>query len=267
MDNYLDKKRFNSYYLLQANDATHYLRMTARRLSSQHLRNLISHINFNNEVDRFIEAQLQGIKRAKDEHECKLCLYNLQVEKKLLHQQDAALRMGTAKIVVSADLANNHLDKWGYFVNGVGVLTGTGQIITGLSIAGVSLFSGNAIGIFAGATIFLHGLNNAYESFRNIRYDRNDTEGFLRGGYVVTAEFLGFSPVTGRIAYSLADLSLSGYGLARMVLKPDSWRLYRYLPSDFIRNLKTVGAPSLALEAPGDSFTLKSIYDQPHESN
>lgn len=163
-------------------------------------------------------------------------------------------------------MVNNHLDTWGYFVNGVGVLIGAGQIITGLSIAGMSLFSGNAIGIFAGATIFLHGLNNADESFRNIRYDRNDTEGFLRGGYVVTAEFLGFSPVTGRIAYGLADLSLSGYGLARMVLKPDSWRLYRYLPSNFIRNVKTVGAPSLALEALGDTFTLKGIYDQRQES-
>lgn len=81
MDNYLDKKRFNSYYLLQANDAAHYLRMTARKLSSQHLKNLISHINFNNEVDRFIEAQIQGIKKATDERECKLCLYNLQEEK------------------------------------------------------------------------------------------------------------------------------------------------------------------------------------------
>ncbi|WP_338402817.1 DUF4225 domain-containing protein [Pantoea agglomerans] len=45
-----------------------------------------------------------------------------------------------------------------------------------------------------------------------------------------------------------------------MVLKPDSWRLYRYLPSDFIRNLKTVGAPSLALEALGDSFTSFPAY-------
>ncbi|WP_191923167.1 DUF4225 domain-containing protein [Pantoea agglomerans] len=262
MDNYLDKKRFNSYYLLQANDAAHYLRMTARRLSSQHLKNLISHINFNNEVDRFIEAQIQGIKKATDERECKLCLSNLQEEKKSLHQQDAALRMGSAKLVVSAELVNNHLDNLGYFVNGVGLLIGTGQIITGLSIAGVSLFSGNVIGIFAGGMIFLHGINNAYESFQNIRFDRDNTEEFLRSGYVKTAEFLGFSAVTGRIAYSVADLTLSGYGLSRMVLKPDSWRLYRYLPSDFIRNVKTVGAPSLALEALGDSITLKSIYDQ-----
>jgi len=262
MDNYLDKKRFNSYYLLQANDAAHYLRMTARRLSSEHLKNLISHINFNNEIDRFIGAQIQGIKEATDEHTCKLCLYNLQKEKKLLHQQDAALRTGSAKIVVSAELVNNHLDAWGYFVNGVGVIIGSAQIIAGATIGVASLTSGNVIGVFAGATMFLHGTNNVFESLQNIRENRNDKEGFLRSGYVKTAEFLGFTPDAGRIAYSIADLSLSGYSLARMVLKPDSWRLYYYLPSDFIRNVKAAGAPSLALEALGDGFTLKSIYDQ-----
>lgn len=262
MDNYLDKKRFNSYYLLQANDAAHYLRMTARRLSSQHLKNLISHINFNNEVDRFIEAQIKGIKKATDERECKLCLYNLQEEKKSLHQQDAALWTGAAKIVVSAQLVTNHLDGWGYVFNAVGVIIGSAQIIAGATIGIASLFSGNLIGTFAGAMIVSHGINNIYESYINISENRSDTEGFLRGGYAATTEFLGFSPTVGRIAYSIADLSLSGYGLARMVLKPDAWRLYRYLPSDFIRNVKTVGAPSLALEALGDAMTLKNIYDQ-----
>lgn len=110
--------------------------------------------------------------------------------------------------------------------------------------------------------IILHGVNNFQESLSNLKSQRNDTDGFLRSRYIETAEFFGFKGDTGRIAFSSVDLLLSGYGLARMVLKPDSWRLYRYLPSDFVRSLKITGAPSLALEAVGDTITVKAIYDK-----
>jgi len=261
MDNYLDKKRFNSYYLLQANDTAHYLRMTARRLSSQHLKNLISHINFNNEVDRFIEAQIQGIKKATDERECKLCLYNLQEEKKLLHHQDAALRTGAAKIAVSAELVNNHLDTLGYFVNGVGLVIGTGQVIAGIGFTTAGLLTGNVVGVFAGVILILHGTNNLQEGFVNLRDNRSDTSGFMREQYVKTAEFLGLSSKAGQLSYSAVDLVLSGYGLGRMLLKPDAWRLFHYIPADYIRSFRTMGAPSLALEMLGDGITVLNIYE------
>ena len=261
MDNYLDKNRFLPYYRIQAAGKADELRCIAKDAGIRHIKSFNLRDKFNREIESFIQEQIASVNRASNERECKYVLNILHQEKNFIDEQDFALKIKKAKVVVSAKLTNK-LDTWGYFINGIGVIIGTGQIVAGAGIVVASLFTGNVIGIIAGATIVLHGANNVYGSFQNLKSNRNDTEGFLRGGYVKTAEFFGFNATTGRIAYSMADLTLSGYGLARMVLKPDAWRLYRYLPSDFIRNIKTVGAPSLALEAIGDSITLKSVYDQ-----
>lgn len=261
MDNYLDKNRFKKVYRIQAMGKADALRDMARQAGIRHIKSLILRENFNREMGSFIEEQLKSINRASSERECKFFLDNLHQEKAFISEQSLSLNIKKARVVVSAELTNT-LRTWGYFINGVGVIIGTGQIVAGAGIVVTSILTGNVIGVIAGATIVLHGANNVYESSQNIKINQNDTQGFLRSGYVKTAKFLGFSATTGRVAYSVADISLSGYGLARMILKPDSWRLYRYLPSDFIRNVKVVGAPSLALEALGDSITLKSIYDQ-----
>lgn len=261
MDNYLDKNRFKKVYRIQAMGKADALRDMARQAGIRHIKSLILRENFNREMGSFIEEQLKSINRASSERECKFFLDNLHQEKAFISEQSLSLNIKKARVVVSAELTNT-LGTWGYFINGVGVIIGTGQIVAGAGIVVTSILTGNVIGVIARATIVLHGANNVYESFQNIKINQNDTQGFLRSGYVKTAKFLGFSATTGRATYSVADISLSGYGLARMILKPDSWRLYRYLPSDFIRNVKVVGAPSLALEALGDNITLKSIYDQ-----
>lgn len=155
----------------------------------------------------------------------------------------------------------NKLDTWGYFVNGIGLVIGTGQVVAGIGITSASLFSGSIIGVLAGATIILHGANNLQETFINLRCKKNNTDGFLRKGYITTAEFMGFNGKAGRLAFSAVDLALSGYGLGRMVFKPDAWRLFHYISADYIRNFKTAGAPSLALEILGDDITIINSFN------
>jgi len=43
------------------------------------------------------------------------------------------------------------------------------------------------------------------------------------------------------MAYGSVDIGLSVYGVTRRVLKPDAWRLFRYLNTDKIRAYKTIG--------------------------
>nr|WP_145522884.1 DUF4225 domain-containing protein [Yersinia rohdei] len=83
----------------------------------------------------------------------------------------------------------------------------------------------------------------------------------MQNGYVATAEFLGFDKKAGVLAYNFMSIGLSGYGMARMVLKPDSWRLFRYIPSDYVRNIKTMGYGSLAIESVGNALSVKAISD------
>ncbi|WP_269724231.1 DUF4225 domain-containing protein [Yersinia enterocolitica] len=44
-----------------------------------------------------------------------------------------------------------------------------------------------------------------------------------------------------------------------MVLKPDAWRLFRHIPSDYVRNIKTMGYGSLAIEGTGNALSVKQL--------
>lgn len=75
---------------------------------------------------------------------------------------------------------------------------------------------------------------------------------------------MGFKGSVGAIAFSLMDLTLSGYGMARWVLKPDAWRLFRYMNNDFIINIKMMPKTALAIEAYNDGWAIKSVLEKQH---
>ena len=110
----------------------------------------------------------------------------------------------------------------------------------------------------------LHGLNGVEESLSNLKSGRNDAVGFLKEKYIQTASFFGFDEKTGRLAYSYADLFLSAYGVSRLILKPDSWRLFSYIRSDYVRNIKNMSRTDLLIEIGSDAATIKSIYSESH---
>jgi hypothetical protein len=77
----------------------------------------------------------------------------------------------------------------------------------------------------------------------------------MRDGFEGSAEFLGFDRKVGLLAYQLVDLSTSYYGMFKLTLKPDAWRLYRYLAPDFMRQVTTMSRTALAIK--GVSATWK----------
>ncbi|WP_255342047.1 DUF4225 domain-containing protein, partial [Pseudomonas syringae] len=77
-----------------------------------------------------------------------------------------------------------------------------------------------------------HGANNVYENGRNLWEGRSDTEGPVRKGYQAAAKAVGYEAREGNLAYGSADLAMSVYGVTKLVLKPDSWRLFRYIRTD-----------------------------------
>jgi len=105
-----------------------------------------------------------------------------------------------------------------------------------------------------------HGANNLYENSRNLLESRSDTQGPVRKLYHEGAKLLGGSASHGNMAYGTVDLGLSAYGVGRMVLKPDAWRLFRYIHADYIRSYKTMGSSALIFEGISDSVTGRSMY-------
>lgn len=260
MDNYLDKNRFQSLYYTNALKDAKNLKEASNRAVTKYLKNFHTRYRFLAEIEGFIQSQLYVISNSKNEDVCRECLLNLKEENNYIEDQMHSLMNGRAKTVASAALVKE-LDTWGYMINGVGVVIGGFQVVAGAGIVISSLATGNIIGLGAGVLLVIHGFNSVQEGALNIADNRNDTTGFLKKGYIETANFLGFDNKTGSIAYSAMDLALSGYGLGRLVLKPDAFRLFKYIPADFIRNYKIMTAPALAIEATGDGLSIRSAVE------
>ena len=78
-----------------------------------------------------------------------------------------------------------------------------------------------------------HGANNIYEG-------ATGEDGILREGYQAA---LGQD--TGDITYGAIDLGTSAVSLGRNVVSPNSWRLFRNIPSDYVHALQVTSTPAL----------------------
>ncbi|PJG59626.1 DUF4225 domain-containing protein, partial [Aeromonas cavernicola] len=142
---------------------------------------------------------------------------------------------------------------------GVGVVAGAAQIYAGGTLCYASL--GVLCATF-GVPLMAHGANNVYENGRNLLEGRSDTEGPVRDLYQSAAKAMGGGDREGNIAYGISDLGMSAYGVSRLVLKPDSWRLFRYVREDYVRAYKNASTSSLVLEGVSDAITVRSLSDQ-----
>lgn len=145
------------------------------------------------------------------------CIQNLKQEHEYLTIQVRMLRTGEAAIHASVELVKNG-EIWGYIVNGVGVVLSGLQVIAGFGVMTASFATGNIVGFAFGEMLTLHSANGFQESLTNLINGTDNNQGFLKDGYIATAEFLGFDSKIGILAYSRTDIVLSLYGMNRLIL-------------------------------------------------
>ncbi|WP_034912059.1 DUF4225 domain-containing protein [Erwinia sp. 9145] len=138
----------------------------------------------------------------------------------------------------------------------VGFVGGGTQIFAGFGVCMASM--GAACAAF-GSPLIAHGLNNFYENGYYLLF-RKEVSGYTRESYRKVARVLGYSGNQADMAYSAVDIGLSAYGTGRLVLKENTYRLFRHINKDFIRNWRTMGKIPLALEAFGSGVNLYGIH-------
>lgn len=140
---------------------------------------------------------------------------------------------------------------------GAGFIAGVFQVA-----AGAAICTSPAIALcgVAGLPMIAHGANNIYENGENLLTGRTDSEGWVRQGYQAVAKSMGGTPQDGNIAYGFADIGLSVYGMARMVLKTGAWRLFKYIPSDYVRSYTTMSGTAIVFEVGVDMLTGEQVY-------
>ena len=142
---------------------------------------------------------------------------------------------------------------------GIGVVAGAFQMATG---AGICYASVGTLCLIAGVPLMAHGANNVYEGGRNLMTGQSDASGPVRNAYQAAASAMGHGEREANIAYGAVDIGLSAFSVARRVLKPDAWRLFRYIDTDRIRAYKSMHPISLTTEAAVDTLTLKQIHQE-----
>lgn len=266
MDIYLgnNSNRFSNYFLPMANLEVQNLLSAVYAVSAFNIKDGLTRLRFQNEVKNFAQSQLDAIRSASSESLCREYLNNLRQETSYLMIQDRMLQTGQAALHATIELVKNN-NVWGYVIKGVGIVLSGLQIAAGIGVGFSSIATGNVVGAAFGAMLALHGLNSMQENVDNLIRDRDDSQGFLKNGYVATAKFLGFDQKVGEIAYSGMDLTLSAYGMVKLSLKPDAWRLFRYINVDYLRNINLMTRTELAIEVYNNTMTIKSMYEMTRE--
>ena len=260
MDNYWNNNKLSGYFITMANLEANQLYNKASEVSLIHLRNGFTRMSFMDDMRGFIDHQLQTIRSANSEADCQQSLKNLQAEHKSISIQDQMLRSGQAALHASVQFIK--IDGvWRWIINGVGVVLGSLQVVAGLGVISLSAATGSVIGIGFGALLSLHGFNGIVESAIKLKTGRNDATRPLKKTYIGGAEFFGFDQKVGEMAYTVMDLSLSAYGMFRLSLKPQTYRLFHYLSTDYVRGIRDMSRFDLGVEIYNDSRSLKSMYD------
>ena len=230
---------------------------TANSLSAFHLKDGLTRINFVQEIKKVVEQQFAAARRAKSDEEYMACIKNLRAETKSLEEQGRMLRMKTAKLYAKVEFVRENNKIIGYVISAVKIVVSGLTAIAG----GVMIATMPTIGMLAGAILVMDGINGVTKEIINLKKHENKSEGFIADGAMEVANFMGFRPESGLAIYNAISLTASVYSIAGLSRRPETWRLFRYMPTDFYRKINTMSRPKLTMKIIGYGVKAKVTFD------
>ncbi|MBX8490252.1 DUF4225 domain-containing protein [Pseudomonas cichorii] len=228
-----DKKLNSSNKLQEVSKAASYLAGHACTISARHIKDGTLRIKFNREVAYYAREIVRDVEQGRKSAEDGL---------KALKEEQSSLSKQSLTIAQQS----------------IGLVAGGLQITGGAAMCWGTL----GLGCGLGAMMAAHGANNVYENGRNLWEGRSDTQGYVRRTYQGISRFFGGSEFEGNLAYGGADLLMSGYGAVRLVLKKDSWRLFKYINADYIRAYEATSRRAFLFDRVSDGVTIKSMAEE-----
>ncbi|AXF77983.1 DUF4225 domain-containing protein [Erwinia tracheiphila] len=230
---------------------------TANTLSSFHLQDGLTRINFVREIQEVVEQQFTAARRATSDEECMACIKNLRAENEGLEEQRRMLRMKTAKLYAKVEFVRENNKIVGYVISAVKIVVSGLMAIAG----GVMIATMPAIGMLVGAILVMDGINGVTKEIINFKKHENKSEGFIADGAMEVANFMGFKPESGLAVYNAISLTASVYSIVGLSRQSETWRLFRHIPADFYRKINTMSRPKLTMKIAGYGVKAKVIFD------
>lgn len=175
---------------------------------------------------------------------------------KILQERHFELMTGRMKIYALAQREKSN-SSMKIILKQVGFVGGGLQVFGGYGICNASLGLACAS---IGVPMIVHGKENMWENAYYLVLRQNPSSAPLRESYRYIASLLGGNARHADIAYSAVDLTLSAGAAFKYGLKPDAWKLFRYIQEDYIIGWKTMSAAGLSTELVADSATGYSLY-------
>ncbi|MBN5208880.1 DUF4225 domain-containing protein [Serratia ureilytica] len=252
MDNpLLLKERLNTYSQTMARQQGRMLLELSERVNRDFLKDRTVGNAFRHEMHCFVNDKLQKCQQVGEA--ANVAMREMKQEYQSLSEQERLLRTDAVTPYAVMRKKVSHDAVVTYVLAGVGFLSGIAQILLGVGL------DWTGVGAIPGTLLLINGINNVYENGYTLLFGKN-TIGPSRMMYRSAASTLGYSHSAADMALGGVDLLLSGYGLLKLSLKPEAWRLFRYINTDYIRGWRNMGRTSLMLEGGADVSTLNSIY-------
>lgn len=230
------------------------LRNSAQQLSHYYIYHPEIRMRFLNEEEDFIQHVEKEIDLNCLSYAGGTMLLKEEIEN--LAKQKFALNTNAAKLYIIAERVKERNIFTTITLKQVGFVSGGLQIYGGGSVCVATL--GLACASY-GVPLMAHGMNNMYENGYYLLF-QEDTTGYTKDTYRYIANKFNYSNDDADMVYNLMDLGLSGYTLGRKVLKPDAWKLYRYIRSDYTNGWKLMSNAELGAELIGDANTILGMY-------
>ena len=167
------------------------------------------------------------------------------------------LRTRAAQLYAKVEFIRENNKIVGYVISAVNVVLAGLQVVGGFAIAA----SGTPIGVMAGVILIADGFNTVSREFDQQIRNKPESEGIIANGAMTTAEFMGFRRDSGLAAFKSVSLAANAYGIFGLLKRPGTWRLFRYLPTDFYRKVETMNRPLLTMKIVGYGLTAKVVFD------
>ncbi|MGJ0481237.1 DUF4225 domain-containing protein [Pantoea agglomerans] len=228
----------------------------ANRLSAFHLKDELTRIQFVQEIKSVIDKQFAAARQAKSDEECLACVKNLRSEIENLEEQGRLLRNKTAKLYAKVEFVRENNRIVGYMISAVHV------VLSGFAVVGGALMISTMtpVGVLAGAVLVVDGLNGLSKELITSLSDLQ-TDGMFADGAMQAAEFMGFKAESGLAFYNTVTLTASIYSIWGLAKKPGAWRLFRWMPRDYFREVDTLSRPKLTMKIVGWGVQAKVIFD------
>lgn len=230
---------------------------TANTLSAFHLSDGVTRMKFIQEIRDLVEQQFTLARRAKSDEECMECVKVLREENSNLLEQARLLRTKAAKLYAKVEFIRENNKIVGYVISAVSVVLAGAEIAAGFTLIGTM----TPLGVLAGAVLVTDGANSISKEVARYATNNTTSEGLVANAAMSTAEFMGFSRENGLGVYKSISLAANAYTIFGLLRRPGTWRLFRYLPTDYYRKVSTLSRPQLTMKIAGYGVKAKVIFD------